>query len=61
VDAAWNLRRVRRMETELCPETLSYHDLLEDDKLQKQLDLLARHNSNLGNLPPPASTHMFPH
>src|SRR6266850_8285747 len=33
VGAAWNLRRVRRMEAALC-SNISYHDLLEDEKIQ---------------------------
>jgi hypothetical protein len=40
-DAAWNLRRIRRMETKLCSNT-SYLDLLNDDEVQKKLDRLAR-------------------
>jgi len=42
VGAAWNLRRVRRMEAVLCA-TASYEDWLKDDELQKKLDRLARH------------------
>src|SRR5882757_1770343 len=40
VGAAWNLRRVRRMESALCPDTTSYHDLMNDEDLQKKLDRL---------------------
>jgi hypothetical protein len=42
VGAAWNLRRVRRMEAVLCA-TASCENLLKDDELQKNLDRLARH------------------
>jgi len=47
VGAAWNLRRIRRMETALCPNTTSYKDLMNDDKLQKKLDHLARHKTRI--------------
>jgi len=47
VGAAWNLRRVRRMEAALCPNTTSYEDLMNDDKLQKKLDQLARHKTHI--------------
>ena len=46
VGAAWNLRRVRRMEAALC-SNISYHDLLEDEKIQKKLDRLARHKTRI--------------
>jgi len=42
VAAAWNLRRIRRMETALCSGT-SLEDMLKDDELQNKLDRLARH------------------
>jgi len=45
VEAAWNLRRIRRMEAALCQDTASYHDLMNDDELQKKLDRLARHKT----------------
>jgi hypothetical protein len=45
--AAWNLRRVRRMEAALCPDTASYPDLMKDDELQKKLDRLARHKTRI--------------
>ena len=45
--AAWNLRRIRRMETELCAHAASYLDLLNDDGLQAKLDRLARHASRI--------------
>jgi len=41
VGAAWNLRRVRRMEVQLCSDTA------DDDELQKKLDRLARHKSRI--------------
>src|SRR5258708_12879367 len=40
VGAAWNLRRVRRKEVELCSNTA-----LEDEELEKKLDRLARHKT----------------
>ena len=46
VGAAWNLRRVRRMEAELCSAT-SPQDLLKDEDLQKKLDRLARHKTRI--------------
>ncbi len=47
VSAAWNLRRIRRMETELCSGAQSYTALLDDDQLQKKLDRLARHQTRI--------------
>jgi hypothetical protein len=47
VAAAWNLRRVRVMETELCSHAATYQDLLSDDELQSKLDRLARHKSRI--------------
>jgi len=47
VAAAWNLRRIRRMETELCAGAATYLDLLNDDDLQTKLDRLARHKSRI--------------
>src|SRR6266478_621868 len=41
VGAAWNLRRVRRMEVQLCSDTA------DDDELQKKLDRLARHKTRI--------------
>jgi hypothetical protein len=46
VAAAWNLHRIRRMESELCAGA-SYKDLLANDDLQKQLDRLARHHTRI--------------
>jgi hypothetical protein len=47
VAAAWNLRRIRRMETELCADAATYLDLLNDDQVQTKLDRLARHKSRI--------------
>jgi hypothetical protein len=47
VTAAWHLRRMRRMETELCAAAESYTALLADDELQKKLDRLARHHTRI--------------
>ena len=47
VSAAWNLRRIRRMETELCAGAPSYLDLLDNDHTQTKLDRLARHKSRI--------------
>ncbi len=46
VAAAWNLRRIGRMESELCGQA-SYQDLLANHDLQNQLDRLARHQTRL--------------
>jgi hypothetical protein len=47
VASAWNLRRIRRMETELCAGAATYLELLNDDDLQTRLDRLARHKSRI--------------
>jgi hypothetical protein len=47
VGAAWNLRRIRRMEAQLCSCAATYQDLLNDDDLQAKLDRLARHKSRI--------------
>jgi hypothetical protein len=47
VSAAWNLRRIRRMETELCAGSATYLDQLNDDGIQTKLDRLARHKSRI--------------
>jgi hypothetical protein len=47
VASAWNLRRIRRMETDLCAGATTYRDLLNDDELQTKLDRLARHKSRI--------------
>jgi hypothetical protein len=46
VEAAWNLRRVRRQETKLC-SNISDLDLMDDDEIQKKLDRLARHKTRI--------------
>jgi hypothetical protein len=47
VASAWNLRRIRRMETGLCAGAASYQDLLDNDEIQTKLDRLARHKSRI--------------
>ena len=47
VASAWNLRRIRRMETELCSGAATYQDLLNNDEIQTKLDRLARHKSRI--------------
>ena len=47
VASAWNLRRIRRMETELCAGAAAYLDLLNDNEIQTKLDRLARHKSRI--------------
>ena len=47
VSAAWNLRRIRRMETELCAGAATFQDLLNDDDTQIKLDRLTRHKSRI--------------
>jgi hypothetical protein len=47
VASAWNLRRIRRMETGLCVGAASYLDLLDNDEIQTKLDRLARHKSRI--------------
>jgi hypothetical protein len=46
VEAAWNLRRVRRAETKLC-SNIPCLDLLDDQEIQKKLDRLARHKVHI--------------
>jgi hypothetical protein len=46
VAAAWNLRRIGRMESELCGQA-SHQDLLANHDLQCQLDRLARHQTRI--------------
>ncbi len=41
------MRRIRRMETELCAGSATYLDLLNDDAIQTKLDRLARHKSRI--------------
>jgi hypothetical protein len=47
VASAWNLRRIRRMETELCSTATSYSELLDDDEIQTKLDRLGRHKARI--------------
>lgn len=47
VEAAWQLRRIGRMETELCASAGSYLDLLNNDEIQTRLDRLARHKTRI--------------
>src|SRR5260370_7492849 len=47
VSSAWNLRRIRRMETELCATAVSYAELLDNEVVQKKLDRLARHKTRI--------------
>src|ERR1700681_492479 len=47
VASAWQLRRMRRMETEVCAGHDSYATILDDDVLQKKLDRLARHQTRI--------------
>lgn len=47
VGAAWQLRRVRRMETALYAGPASYTELLDDDTLQKKIERLHRHHTRI--------------
>ena len=47
VAAAWQLRRMRRVETEACSGHDSYAAIIDDDVLQKKLDRLARHKTRI--------------
>jgi hypothetical protein len=47
VAAAWQLRRMRRVETAACSGHDSYTAILDDDVLQKKLDRLARHKTRI--------------
>ncbi len=47
VGAAWQLERVRRMETEACAGKSTYSEMLDDELLQKKLDRLARHHTRI--------------
>ena len=47
VGAAWQLGRVRRMESEACSGKRSYAEMLDDEGLQKKLDRLARHHTRI--------------
>lgn len=45
VASAWNLRRIRRMETELTASAKTYLDILDNPDLAAKLDRLARHQT----------------
>ena len=47
VASAWNLRRIRRMETELTASARSYLDILDNPDLTAKLDRLARHQTRI--------------
>ena len=47
VGAAWQLGRVRQMETEACAGKGTYTEILDDEVLQKKLDRLARHHTRI--------------
>lgn len=47
ISAAWKLRRIASLEDSLYSRTGSFELLLDDDKLQKTLDSLARHQSRI--------------
>lgn len=47
VNAGWQLRRMRRMETEACVSHDSYSGILDDEILEKKLDRLARHKTRI--------------
>jgi hypothetical protein len=47
VASAWNLRRIRRMETDLCSTAKSYSDLLDSAEIQTKLDRLGRHKARI--------------
>ena len=47
VACAWNLRRIRRMETELTASAKTYLDILDNPDLTAKLDRLARHQTRI--------------
>ena len=47
VAAAWNLRRIRRMETELTASAKTYLDILDNPDLTAKLGRLARHHTRI--------------
>ncbi len=47
IAAAWQLRRVRAMQTEACAGKGTYIQILDDDALQNKLDRLARHQTRI--------------
>lgn len=47
VAAAWNLRRVQRMEVELTASAQTYLEILDNPELTAKLDRLARHHTRI--------------
>jgi hypothetical protein len=47
VASAWNLHRIRRMETELTTSAETYLDILDNPDLTAKLDRLARHQTRI--------------
>src|SRR6266853_364735 len=47
VGDAWKFRRIQRLENHAYAKAGSFDAMLEDDKLQKQLDNLARHKTRV--------------
>ena len=47
VASAWNLGRIRRMETELTSSATTYLDILNNPELTAKLDRLARHQTRI--------------
>lgn len=47
VAAAWNLRRIRRMEAQLTASAESYIEILDNPDLTAKLDRLARHQTRI--------------
>ncbi len=47
VASAWNLRRIRRLETEACSTAKSYGELLDSAEIQGKLDRLGRHKGRI--------------
>jgi hypothetical protein len=47
VASAWNLGRIRRMETELTGSATTYLDILNNPELTAKLDRLARHQTRI--------------
>jgi hypothetical protein len=47
VAAAWNLRRIRRMEAELTASTATYLDILDSPELTAKLDCFARRQTRI--------------
>src|SRR5207253_8534866 len=47
VGSAWQMRRIRVMETEACSGHDSYTAIINDEPLQKKLERLARHKTRI--------------